>query len=540
MNRISLLAAMLLGALLFALLAGAGPAAAQQQAAPSPHERAKASRQARTSQRPAVTGRRVPCAQGEAAGYDCYNVDLLSFLPIAEIGGAPTTRLNDIWGWTDPQTSVDYALVGRTDGTAFVDISDPANPVYVGEVPLTEGAHASAWRDIKTYAGHAFIVADGAGEHGMQVFDLTRLREVEGEPITFEPDVVYDNIHSAHNLVINTESGYAYAVGGGGGGTTCGGGLHMIDIQNPTSPTFAGCFADASTGRRGTGYTHDAQCVIYEGPDEAYQGREICFGLNETALSIADVTDKANPVALSVAGYPSTGYTHQGWLTPDHRYLFANDELDEISGQVEQTRTLIWDVADLDDPQLVKQYTYGTTSSDHNLYIEDGLMYQTNYGSGLRIHDISDPANPVQIGFFDTTPGGANEAGFYGTWSNYPFFESGVVAVSSIGEGLFLLEAGPPLPEVPGGYALSGVFPNPSSPGGPPLTVELAVDEAQHVRIAVYDVLGRRVALVHDEWLTARVEHSFSLGAPAWPSGTYFLRVTGETFAETRSFVRVR
>ncbi len=392
---------------------------------------------------PAVIGERIRCEGGEAGLYDCSDVALVSFLPIHRLGGEAGVNLNDIWGWTDPQTGKEYALVGRTNGTAFVDISDPTNPVYVGELPLTEGAHPSAWRDIKTYEHYAYIVSDNAGEHGMQVFDLTELRQYEGEPITFEPELVYDEITSAHNLFINDETGFAYIVGAGGGGTTCGGGLHMVNIQDPLNPTFAGCFADESTGRRGTGYSHDVQCVVYHGPDEDYQGREICFGSNETALSIADVTDKENPVALAVAPYPNVAYAHQGWLTGDHRYFFSNDELDELSGNVDQTRTLIWDVTNLDDPQLIAQYTFGTNSTDHNLYITDGLMYQSNYVSGLRIHDVSDPENPEEVGFFDTTPAGENEPGFAGTWSNYPFYESGVIAVSSIGEGLFVVRYTP-------------------------------------------------------------------------------------------------
>ncbi len=389
----------------------------------------------------AATGERVPCQEGVAgARFDCSNVAMLSFLPISEIGGERGINLNDIWGWTDPQTGTEYALVGRTDGTAFVDISDPSNPVYVGSLPRTEGAPTSSWRDIKVYEDHAFIVADPAEEHGMQVFDLTRLRDYDGEPATFEPDVLYDEIHSAHNIVINEETGFAYAVGASGGGTTCGGGLHMINIQDPLNPTFAGCFADESTGRRGTGYSHDAQCIVYDGPDEEYQGREICFGSNETALSVADVTDKENPVAISTAEYPAVAYTHQGWVTDDHRYIYVNDELDELSGSADSTRTLIWDITDLDDPQLIDEYTFGQTSSDHNLYIEEGLMYQSNYASGLRVHDVSDPENPREVGYFDTTPTGSNGPGFTGTWSNYPYFESGVIVVSSIGEGLFLLQ----------------------------------------------------------------------------------------------------
>ena len=49
--------------------------------------------------------------------------------------------------------------------------------------------------------------------------------------------------------------------------------------------------------------------------------------------------------------YPNFAYTHQGWLTEDHRYLFVNDEQDE--GDEAKTRTLIFDVQELDDPVFV-------------------------------------------------------------------------------------------------------------------------------------------------------------------------------------------
>ena len=293
--------------------------------------------------------------------------------------------------------------------------------------------------DIKVYNDHAFIVSDNAGAHGVQVFDLTQLRDVRNAPVTFAETARYDGIFSAHNIVINEETGYAFAVGSSGGGETCGGGLHMINIQDPSNPTFAGCFADPLTGGSGTGYSHDAQCVVYKGPDGDYRGKEICFGSNETALSIADVTDKDDPVAVSHAAYPNVAYSHQGWLTDDHRYFYMNDEGDEISGLVEGTRTLIWDIEDLDDPILLGEYISENRSTDHNLYIRGNLMYQSNYVSGLRIIDISDPANPVQVGYFDTVPWTEDAPGFDGSWSNYPFFESGTIIVTSGSEGLFML-----------------------------------------------------------------------------------------------------
>ena len=180
--------------------------------------------------------------------------------------------------------------------------------------------------------------------------------------------------------------------------------------------------------------------MIYRGPDVEHQEREICFGANETAISISDVTDKQNPTPISTGSYPNFGYVHQGWLSEDHRYFYQNDELDELREEVNRTRTLVWDVSDLDDPILVKEYYGEASSTDHNLYVRGNLMYQTNNASGLRIIDISDPENPVEVGFFDTTPYGYNVAGFNGTWSSYPFFESGMIVVTSRREGLFIVK----------------------------------------------------------------------------------------------------
>ena len=388
----------------------------------------------------AVLGGQVDCSEGTAASFDCSDMDLVAFIPRQDLGAGRGVVLNDIWGWTDPETGREIAIVGRTDATVFVDVTDSSNPRFLGQLPLTEGANAAVWRDIKVYDNHAYVVADGAGPHGMQVFDLTRLREVTGDPVTFEATAHYDQIASAHNIVINEETGFAYATGASMGGETCGGALHMIDVRTPGEPTFAGCFADTETGRQKTGYTHDAQCVVYRGPDADYQGREICFSASETALGIADVTDKQAPSSISVASYPNVGYTHQGWLTDDHAYFYINDELDEINGSVEGTRTLVWDVTDLDDPILVREHIGTSASSDHNLYVNGDRMYQSNYVSGLRVLDISDPENPVEVGYFDTVSGGENEPGFDGSWSNYPYFESGVIVVTSMKEGLFVLK----------------------------------------------------------------------------------------------------
>lgn len=382
-----------------------------------------------------ITGGQVNCEDGLASGFPCSDVDMVSFLSVKDIGGERGISTNDLWGWEDAASGREFALIGMSNKTSFVEVTDADSPIFLGTLMMTEGANPSAWRDIKVYNDHAYIVSDGAGEHGVQVFDLSLLLQAQDEPQEFDAITIYHGIASAHNIVINEDTGFAYVVGSRGGGETCGGGLHMLNLNDPVNPTFAGCFADPTTGRRGTGYSHDAQCVIYHGPDTDYQGREICLGSNETALSIADVTDKENPVALSMATYPNVAYTHQGWLTDDHEYFYMNDEGDEPQGLVKGTRTLIWDVTDLDEPQLAAEHIAETTETDHNLYIKGDLMYQSNYGAGFRVLDISNREAPVEVAYFDTDPDG----GGGGSWSNYPYFKSGVIIVTGGSIGFFVV-----------------------------------------------------------------------------------------------------
>ncbi|HBC02806.1 MAG TPA: regulator, partial [Aequorivita sp.] len=139
----------------------------------------------------------TPCENGTAGQYPCNGLDLLSRISLSTFG---SDRGNDSWGWTDPLDGKEYALMGLGNGTAFVDITDPVNPIYLGKLPTH--TDSSTWRDIKVYNDHAFIVSE-AGGHGMQVFDLTRLRNVTNAPETFTEDAHYDGFGHCHNIVIN-------------------------------------------------------------------------------------------------------------------------------------------------------------------------------------------------------------------------------------------------------------------------------------------------------------------------------------------------
>jgi len=366
----------------------------------------------------------TPCSGGSAGPYPCNGYDLQSAI---DLGVMSAGAGNDSWGWTDPTNGNEYAIVGLDNGTAFINISNPTNPVYLGKLPTH--TNSSTWRDIKVYNNYAFVVSE-AGGHGMQVFDLTRLRTVTSPPVTFSEDAHFDGFGSAHNIVINEDTGYAYPVGA----NQFNGGPIFINIQNPLNPVEEGGYGMDS-------YSHDAQIITYCGPDPDYNGREILIGSNEDEVIIADITNKSNPISISSVSYPNTSYTHQGWFTEDQSFFILGDEIDELDNGF-NTRNIVFDLTDLDNPSLSFEYSGPTEAIDHNGYTKGTKFYMANYRAGLRVIDISDIANGniTEEGSFDTYPSN-NNASFSGAWSVYPYFESGNIVISDINRGFLLVKA---------------------------------------------------------------------------------------------------
>lgn len=349
-------------------------------------------------------------------------------------------------GWTSADGR-EFGIVGQIDGTAFVEVKSDGSLQYLGRLPTqTEN---STWRDMKVIDDHVYIGSEASG-HGMQVFDLKKLTTLDPtSPKTFSTgsDLTahFDAFGSSHNIVAHEGTNIISAVGTSRNGR-CRAGLWMIDVSDPSNPTDAGCVSE-------DGYVHDAQCVIYNGVDEQYNGREICFNYNEDTLTIVDVTSKSRPKQISRITYSGATYTHQGWIADkEMRYLLLDDELDEMQqtgpAKDQHTTTYIVDISDLANPTFTGIYKSPVKSIDHNQYIIDGISYQANYGSGLRIVDVSsvteDPtgAGFKELGFFDVHPeddSAGGSATFHGAWSVYPYFKSGNVLVNSIERGVYSL-----------------------------------------------------------------------------------------------------
>ena len=444
----------------------------------------------------------TPCENGFAGPFPCEGYELVSQIPLSTFN---SVKANDSWGWTDPLDGKEYGLLCLNEGTAFIDISDPLNPIYLGFLPGESSQHTT-WRDVKTYDSYAFIVSEDSG-HGMQIFDLTKLRDVPNPPVTFTKDAYYNAFGSCHNIVINEETGYAYAVGS----SIFGGGPHFINIQDPLNPIDEGGYSEES-------YTHDAQVVIYDGPDPDHQGKEILFGANETHVAIVDVTDKNNPTTISTMDYANVNYTHQGWLTEDLRYYFLGDETDEINTGI-NSRTLVFDLEDLDNPQFHLEYFGPTTATDHNGYVNGDNFYLANNAAGLRVIDISDieNMNMEEIGHFDSYP--SNDAsGFNGSWSIYPYFESGNIVISDRAQGFLVVRPSEILNTTTFENVTFQLMPNP-------------VEDAVYIKsrlplneFALYDTTGKCLLKQDGK---GQLEDSLDLSPFA--TGLYLLSVNGSS-----------
>ncbi|KAH6875747.1 hypothetical protein J4E91_002138 [Alternaria rosae] len=419
----------------------------------------------------------TPCENGFAAAipgdfnntFRCHNIDLYHFLPHSLLGSSDGQGSSS-WGWTS-EDGREFVAIGQFDGTAFAEISSEGKLIYLGRLPPFDPI-GSRWREIRVMRDYA-VIGSEAINHGVQIFDMKKLLDLDGsEPMNFTQDDLTGHwgltddwnalpVGRTHNIVVNEELNYAVAVGSVGGNETirvrgdlpCRGGLIFIDMSDPENPTSPGC-ASAD------GYVHDAECIVYRGPDTKYYGRDICYGYNEDTLTIYDVTDKAGNTTniISRTTYPGAEYVHQGVVNNAtwQEYIFLDDEFDERDAKVGPMTqglptTHIFDIRDLENPFYSGNYEGKRRSIDHNQYVVGDYLYQSNYGNGLNVLDIhtitQDPSGDgiCEAGFFDIYPeDDENEGGgtvaFLGSWSSYANFKSGFIFVHTIERGSFVVK----------------------------------------------------------------------------------------------------
>ena len=313
-----------------------------------------------------------------------------------------TAQLSNIWGYATEGR--EYALVGNSSGTSFVDVTDPANPV---EVYFKSGVN-SIWREIKVFNNHAYITTEGGG--GLQIVDMTPLpQNTNLSSVSYFGDQ-YD-FTTAHTLYID-ENGILYIFGSDYGQ----GGAIMYDLNaNPEDPVELGVFDDY--------YIHDG----FVRGDTLWAS-----SVYDGFLGIVDVTDKANATEYTSFNTPSN-FTHNSWPTNDNHYLFTTDE-------VSNAYVGSYDVSDFNNITELDRFQHypGSNSIPHNAHLLGNFLYVSYYKDGVVVIHVSNPDNLVESGFYDTAPTMSGD-GFNGCWGVYPYLPSGNIIASDMASGLWIL-----------------------------------------------------------------------------------------------------
>ncbi|MBF7072185.1 choice-of-anchor B family protein [Glaciecola sp. MH2013] len=386
------------------------------------------------------------CVDGLAGEFPCSNMSLLSHVPVRELT-PESTAANDIWGHVDLNTMKEYAIVGSRRAVSLVDVSDPVNPVVINNI----FGQNTTWRDIKVlqyfnadmnkWEAYAYATADSASE-GLTILNLSN---PDDGMILVDRDL---SDLSAHNIYIsNVDYGLniqnslalpqAHILGSSNGG----GSLRSYLLTDPENIRSTYRLPGATRAD----YTHDASSMLIN--DERAErdcvnasaaGCTVMLDFNEGTLRLWDHSNLNTSVELSSVSYPNAEYTHSGWWSEDRQYVLVHDELDEQRNSL-NTTVHVFDVSDLNSPSLVSTWVGPTRAVDHNGFVRGNKYYMSNYERGVTVLDLSDPTAPREIGYFDTFPA-RTSAGFNGAWGVYPYLPSGIILVSDIQGGLYIIK----------------------------------------------------------------------------------------------------
>ena len=413
----------------------------------------------------------------------------------------PRGDYGDVWGYTDPDTGTEYALLtSRDQGLSVIELGG-SEPVEVAFVPGLQGSPPDGpvadAKDVKTYAPYAYVVHEYAP---VQIIDLSDPASPEVVGTLDTQPGVEDG--GAHNALVYGD--YLHVVGGRFAG---GAGLRTYSLADPEAPAFVAEYHPPETYNQQ--YYHD----LYVDGDRLYAA-----AIYGDGVDVLDVSDPADPQFITNFNYPGSG-AHNVCGTEGGGYVFVGDEI----GTGPYTR--VFDVADLSDIDLVAEIEIEPGQPVHNCYVEGDLLYIAHYALGVRVFDVADPEAPEEVALYDTYlgPGG----GFEGTWTAYPFPDSDTVIASDRSTGLYVLrldggvlDAEPAAPSA-AGLTLEGNFPNPFAGA---TTVRYTLTRPAAVRLSVVDVLGREVAVLA-EGPHAEGPFAVRFDGSNLPAGTYFLRL---------------
>ncbi len=316
-------------------------------------------------------------------------------------------RYSALWGWTAPGGR-EYAILGCFTGTAFIDITDTANIHEVDFLPAPTLDYGNSWREMKTFSHYCYIVSEASDSY-IQIADMQYLPD----SIHYTGQAVFPNHSFTHSI---SQSGpYLYLNGGSSEGTA------VVDLSvNPEAPVLRDEWNNL--------YVHDSRivndtiwaCNIYNGK-----------------VTVINALNKDNLVTIrDWINLPVPNAPHNIAFTANMNYAFVTDEtMTPAPGRMK-----IWDVSDLENITYLNSFDSSPFEKSivHNVEVYGDFAFTAYYTAGVKVLNISNPVNPVEIGWFDSYPENNNSI-YQGCWGVY-YFPSGKIIISDESRGLFVLK----------------------------------------------------------------------------------------------------
>jgi choice-of-anchor B domain-containing protein len=417
-----------------------------------------------------------------------------------------------IWGYVAPDGK-EYAILGGSLGTSFFNISDSANIYEVDFFPTTinfaNPDQGVLWKEMKVYSHFAYVVSE-ADTSGVEIYDLQYLPDT----VIFIKKYTAPGHRSTHS--ISQEGHYLYL---NGSNASFGQGIAVLDLADPVNPVLR--------GKWNTRYVHDCRVL-----------RDTIFAMNinDGNVTVIDARNKDSLKTINQWLNLPNPSPHNNALTKDRNYLLSTDEVGALPRLLK-----VWNIQDLSNVTQVTTWQPAniTTSIVHNVEIYGDTAVIAHYTAGVRVLNISNPAQPVEIAWYDTYP--ANNGNTYtGCWGVYKF-PSGKIAASDMKTGLYVLKVGNSVGvnennSVVNGYRLEQNYPNPFNPK---TVISYSLIENRFTTLKIFDILGNEVATLVNEKQNAG-SHSVEWEAGNYPSGIYFYKLSSGQFKDTKRMILLK
>jgi len=449
-----------------------------------------------------------------AQTYPSLNINLLAHLnPETDVTGSDGRKYSGCWGWAQTNKNREYAIVGTSSQTYFIDVTNPASPVVVDSV---KAKHAGCtWREMKTYQNYCYIVSDDAPPNTFQIVDMQYL-----------PDSVHV-IHNSttyfersHTIFIDNDKMYCGSVteASGAGYST----MRVYSLATPTAPVLI---------RK---LEQDVNTTIIDVVHDMYVRNDTIYAsCGFKGFHILKLT-ASNTFSLmqSYTGYAYSGYNHSSWQTDDRKTMVFADEVGA------HLPAKVIDVTNFNNITLVDTIRSSYTATAHNPYIVGNRWcWLSSYQDGLYLYDISNPSNTTIHGYFDTQPQtGTNN--YSGNWGAYPYLPSKIIIACDMQNGIFILEGDNTyqgsvgVNEKSSQTSMFSVYPNPAKDE---IYFLIANQFNKNIQCTITDVLGK---IVYTESLNINEAfYKTTIHTSALNNGCYFVTLKGNNLNETKKIL---